>query len=91
MSPSGAAHVDAVDIDDWADANCRENIASNGVADRIEPIIVNPLIFLISPFVAGWLLVAEFPRQEMVQFRGQHYRPGRMAGYGHKLFRLLRF
>ncbi|MFQ7056752.1 MAG: 50S ribosomal protein L11 methyltransferase [Alistipes sp.] len=29
----GAAHVDAVDIDDWADANCRENIASNGVAD----------------------------------------------------------
>ena len=23
-------------------------------------LIVNPLIFLISPFVAGWLLVAEF-------------------------------
>ena len=35
----GAAHVDAVDIDDWADANCRENIASNGVADRIEPML----------------------------------------------------
>ena len=34
-----AAHVDAVDIDDWADANCRENIASNGVADRIEPML----------------------------------------------------
>ena len=31
----GAEHVDAVDIDDWADANCRENIAANGVADRI--------------------------------------------------------
>ena len=35
----GAAHVDAVDIDDWADANCRENIVSNGVADRIEPML----------------------------------------------------
>lgn len=35
----GAAHVDAVDIDDWADANCRENIAANGTADRIEPIL----------------------------------------------------
>lgn len=35
----GAAHVDAVDIDDWADANCRENIAANGVSDRITPIL----------------------------------------------------
>ena len=35
----GAETVDAVDIDDWADANCRENIASNGVADRIEPML----------------------------------------------------
>lgn len=35
----GAEHVDAVDIDDWADENCRENIASNGVADRIEPML----------------------------------------------------
>ena len=35
----GAAHVDAVDIDDWADANCRENIAANGVADRVEPLL----------------------------------------------------
>ena len=35
----GAAHVDAVDIDDWADANCRENIATNGVTDRIEPML----------------------------------------------------
>ena len=33
----GASHVDAIDIDDWADANCRENIAANGVADRITP------------------------------------------------------
>lgn len=35
----GAEHVDAVDIDDWADANCRENIAANGVADRITPML----------------------------------------------------
>ena len=35
----GASHVDAVDIDDWADANCRENIAANGVADRVEPLL----------------------------------------------------
>lgn len=35
----GAAHVDAVDIDDWADANCRENVAANGVADRVSPML----------------------------------------------------
>lgn len=35
----GAAHVDAVDIDDWADANCRENIAANGVASLVEPLL----------------------------------------------------
>ncbi|WP_417014628.1 50S ribosomal protein L11 methyltransferase [Alistipes sp.] len=35
----GAAHMDAVDIDDWADANCRENIAANGVGDRITPML----------------------------------------------------
>lgn len=35
----GAAHVDAVDIDDWADENCRENVAANGVADRITPML----------------------------------------------------
>lgn len=35
----GAAHVDAVDIDDWADANCRENIVLNGVENRIAPIL----------------------------------------------------
>ena len=35
----GAEHVDAVDIDDWADANCRENIAMNGVAERITPML----------------------------------------------------
>ncbi len=35
----GAARVDAVDIDEWADENCRENIRRNGVADRIEPLL----------------------------------------------------
>ena len=35
----GATHMDAVDIDDWADANCRENIASNGVGDHITPML----------------------------------------------------
>ena len=35
----GAAHVDAVDLDDWADGNCRENVAMNGVADRVEPML----------------------------------------------------
>lgn len=34
----GAAHVDAVDIDDWADASCRESIAVNGVEDRVQPL-----------------------------------------------------
>lgn len=35
----GAAHMDAVDIDDWADANCRENIAANGVETLVEPML----------------------------------------------------
>ncbi len=35
----GAAHMDAVDIDDWADENCRENIAMNGIGERITPIL----------------------------------------------------
>lgn len=34
----GAAHMDAVDIDEHADANCRDNIALNGFGDRITPI-----------------------------------------------------
>lgn len=33
----GAASVDAVDIDEWADENCRENCAANGVSDRVHP------------------------------------------------------
>ncbi|MCD7970392.1 MAG: 50S ribosomal protein L11 methyltransferase [Alistipes sp.] len=35
----GADPVDAVDIDRWAFENCRENIADNGVQDRIMPIL----------------------------------------------------
>ncbi len=35
----GAAHLDAVDIDDWADANCRENVSANGVGSLVEPLL----------------------------------------------------
>lgn len=35
----GAAQVDAVDIDEWADANCRENIAANGVQALVESLL----------------------------------------------------
>ena len=34
----GAVRVDAVDIDEWACANCRENILRNGVGERITPL-----------------------------------------------------
>lgn len=34
----GAAHLDAVDIDPGADENCRENVAANGVGDRVTPL-----------------------------------------------------
>lgn len=35
----GAAQVDAVDIDEWADANCRENVTANGVESFVEPLL----------------------------------------------------
>ncbi len=35
----GAASVDAVDIDEWADENCRENIVVNGVEAVITPML----------------------------------------------------
>ncbi len=35
----GAASVDAVDIDEWADENCRENIVVNGVESVVEPML----------------------------------------------------
>lgn len=35
----GAEHMDAVDIDAWADANCRENAAANGVTELITPLL----------------------------------------------------
>lgn len=35
----GAQHVDAVDIDEWADESCRENIFVNGVERCITPIL----------------------------------------------------
>lgn len=36
---SGAESVDAVDIDEWADENCRENIAVNGVESVVRPML----------------------------------------------------
>lgn len=35
----GAVAVDAVDIDDFAFENCIENIATNGVSDRVTPLL----------------------------------------------------
>lgn len=35
----GAERIDAVDIDDWADANCRENVAANATSDRVVPML----------------------------------------------------
>ncbi len=35
----GARHIDAIDIDTWADENCRENIATNGVEAQITPLL----------------------------------------------------
>lgn len=31
----GAAHADAIDIDEWSERNCLENCGINGVADRV--------------------------------------------------------
>ncbi len=35
----GATHVDAVDIDTWADENCRENTRTNGVEAQVTPLL----------------------------------------------------
>ena len=35
----GAVHVDAVDIDEWAFENGTENVAANGVQDRVTPVL----------------------------------------------------
>ena len=35
----GAVHMDAIDIDSWAYENCRENVAANGAAGRITPML----------------------------------------------------
>lgn len=35
----GAEMVDAVDIDEWADENCKENISTNGVEDMVNPML----------------------------------------------------
>lgn len=35
----GARHIDAVDIDEWADENCCENIKANKVEEQITPLL----------------------------------------------------
>ncbi|MFI3318481.1 MAG: 50S ribosomal protein L11 methyltransferase [Rikenellaceae bacterium] len=35
----GAEAVDAIDIDEWADENCRENISTNHLEGRINPML----------------------------------------------------
>ncbi len=35
----GAKSIDAVDIDEWADENCRENIEVNGVQEVVHPML----------------------------------------------------
>ncbi|MFI3269559.1 MAG: 50S ribosomal protein L11 methyltransferase [Rikenellaceae bacterium] len=35
----GATAVDAVDIDEWADENCRENVGVNGVEGVVTPLL----------------------------------------------------
>ncbi len=35
----GAEAIDAIDIDEWADENCRENIVQNGVESSITPLL----------------------------------------------------
>lgn len=35
----GAEAMDAIDIDDWADENCRENIEVNGVSAQVTPML----------------------------------------------------
>lgn len=35
---AGAASVDALDTDEWAEANCRQNAGANGVEDRVHTL-----------------------------------------------------
>ncbi len=64
----GAAHLDAIDIDAWADENCRENIATNGVADRITPILGDASVIVgrhydfILANINRNILLADMPR-----------------------------
>ncbi|MBR7169358.1 MAG: 50S ribosomal protein L11 methyltransferase [Alistipes sp.] len=66
----GATHLDAVDIDEWADENCRENIATNGVADHITPILGDASVIegrhydFILANINRNILLADMPRYE---------------------------
>ncbi len=72
----GAGSVDAIDIDDWACENCTENIAANGVADRITPIlgdagrIVEKTYDYIFANINRNILLADMPRYVSALNRG---------------------
>ncbi len=64
----GARSVDAVDIDEWADENCRENIVVNGVESVVNPMLgdVSSVAGRSYDFIAANInrniLLADLPR-----------------------------
>ncbi len=83
----GAETVDAVDIDEWAYENCRENIAANGVADRINPVlgdsswIVGRHYDYIFANINRNILLADMPRYAAaLTGRGELYMSGILEG-----------
>ena len=72
----GAEHLDAVDIDEWADENCRENIVTNGVADHITPILGDASAIegrsydFILANINRNILLADMPRYEATLRKG---------------------
>lgn len=72
----GAKQVDAVDIDEWADENCRENIVTNGVADRINPILGDASVIegrhydFILANINRNILLADMPRYKATLTEG---------------------
>ena len=72
----GAAHVDAVDIDEWAYENCIENIATNGVSDKVTPImgdasaIAGRTYDFILANINRNILLADMPRYAAATRRG---------------------
>ncbi|MFR9566017.1 MAG: 50S ribosomal protein L11 methyltransferase [Rikenellaceae bacterium] len=72
----GAEAVDAIDIDDWAWENCRENIAENGVESKIMPLLGNAALLegrsydFILANINRNILVADMPAYVRAMRRG---------------------